>query len=55
MRLDRAVSRLKPVTPSGWIMLCEPPESMTSASPWRISSTASPMAWLLAAQAGRQL
>ena len=38
LRVDRAVSRLKPVTPNGWIMLCEPPESMTSASPWRISS-----------------
>ena len=55
LRVDRAVSRLKPVTPKGWIMLCEPPASIRSASPWRINSVASPMAWLLAAQAVRQL
>ncbi len=36
-------------------MLCVPPESITSASPRRMISTASPMAWLLAAQAVRQL
>jgi len=46
---------LKPVTPNGWIMLCVPPESMASASPRRMISTASPIAWLLAAQAVRQL
>ena len=52
---ERAVSRLKPVTPNGWIMLWAPPESITSASPRRMISVASPMAWLLAAQAVRQL
>ena len=36
-------------------MLCVPPESMTSASPRRMISAASPIAWLLAAQAVRQL
>ena len=36
-------------------MLCVPPESITSASPRRINSRASPMAWLLAAHAVRQL
>ena len=36
-------------------MLCVPPASMRSASPWRIISVASPTAWLLAAQAVRQL
>ena len=36
-------------------MLWAPPESMQSASPTRISSHASPRAWLLAAQAVRQL
>ena len=36
-------------------MLCAPPESMTSASPRRMISVASPTAWLLAAQAVRQL
>ena len=55
LRVLSAVSRLKPVTPNGWIMLCVPPESMTSASPRRMISVASPMAWLLAAQAVRQL
>ncbi len=38
LRVDSAVSRLKPVTPNGWIMLCVPPESITSASPRRIIS-----------------
>ena len=51
----KAVSRLKPVTPKGWIMVCVPPASITSASPRRMISAASPMAWLLAAQAVRQL
>ena len=55
LRVHSAVSRLKPVTPNGWIMLCVPPESITSASPRRMISTASPIAWLLAAQAVRQL
>ena len=54
-RVLRAVSRLKPVTPKGWIMVCVPPASITSASPRRMISTASPIAWLLAAQAVRQL
>ena len=36
-------------------MLWAPPESMTSASPRRMISVASPTAWLLAAQAVRQL
>ncbi len=36
-------------------MLCVPPESITSASPRRMISVASPIAWLLAAQAVRQL
>ena len=36
-------------------MLWVPPESITSASPRRMISVASPMAWLLAAQAVRQL
>ena len=31
LRVERAVSRMKPVTPNGWIMLCVPPESITSA------------------------
>ena len=55
LRVESAVSRLNPVTPKGWIILCVPPESITSASPRRISSRASPIAWLLAAQAVRQL
>ena len=55
LRVLRAVSRLKPVTPKGWIIVCVPPESITSASPRRMISTASPTAWLLAAQAVRQL
>ena len=55
LRVLRAVSRLKPVTPKGWIMVCVPPASITSASPRRMISTASPTAWLLAAQAVRQL
>ena len=37
------MSRLKPVTPKGWIMLWAPPESMTSASPRRMISVASPI------------
>ncbi len=49
----RAVSRLNPVTPKGWIMLCVPPESITSASPRRMISTASPIA-LCCRRAGRQ-
>ena len=49
LRVDIAVSRTNPVTPSGWIMLWTPPASMTSASPSRISSAASPIAWALAA------
>ena len=40
------------MTPNGWIMLCTPPESITSA-PRRMISTASPIAWALAAQAVR--
>ena len=55
LRVESAVSRLKPVTPKGWIMLCVPPESITSASPRRTISAASPMAWLDAAHAVRQL
>ncbi len=43
------------MTPNGWIMLCVPPERITSALPRRISSNASPMACELAAQAVRQL
>ena len=35
-------------------MLCVPPEIIASASPRRMISVASPMAWLLAAQAVRQ-
>ena len=35
-------------------MLCAPPESITSASPRRMISVASPIAWLEAAQAVRQ-
>jgi hypothetical protein len=42
---------LNPVTPNGWIMLCDPPVRMASASPRRISSSASPTACPLAAQA----
>ena len=38
LRVERAVRRLKPVTPNGWIMLCVPPESITSASPRRMIS-----------------
>src|ERR1700753_100170 len=53
LRVESAVSRLKPVTPKGWIMLCVPPESITSASPRRRISTASPMACELAAAAVR--
>ena len=33
------MSRLKPLMPSGWIMLCEPPASITSASPERMISS----------------
>ena len=50
-RVDRAVRRLKPVMPSGWIMLCDPPATTTSASPQRIRSIASPTACELAAHA----
>src|SRR5262249_15766530 len=32
LRVESAVSRLKPVTPNGWIMLCAPPASLRSAS-----------------------
>ena len=53
--VERAVSRLNPVTPNGWIMLCAPPASMASASPWRIIAAASPRAWALAAHAVRQV
>ncbi len=35
-------------------MLWTPPASITSASPSRINSAASPIAWALAAQAVRQ-
>ncbi len=55
LRVDSAVRRMKPVTPNGWIMLCVPPERITSALPRRISSNASPIACELAAQAVRQL
>ena len=55
LRLERAVSRLKPVTPKGWIIVCAPPESITSASPRASTAQASPMACVLAAQAVRQL
>ncbi len=51
LRVDIAVSRMNPVMASGWIMLWVPPASITSASPWRISSDASPIAWALAAHA----
>lgn len=50
-RVERAVSRLNPVTPNGWIIEWQPPEIMASASPRRIMLVASPMAWVLAAQA----
>ena len=55
LRVDSAVRRMNPVTPKGWIMLCVPPERITSALPRRISSNASPIACELAAQAVRQL
>ena len=55
LRVESAVKRMNPVTPNGWIMLCVPPERITSALPRRISSNASPMACELAAQAVRQL
>jgi hypothetical protein len=55
LRVESAVSKLKPVTPKGWIMLCVPPERITSASPRRMISVASPIACELAAQAVRQL
>ena len=51
---QRAVRRLKPVTPNGWIMECAPPPIITSASPRRRISAASPIACVLAAQAVRQ-
>ena len=51
----RAVSRLKPVMPSTWIMVCVPPVSITSASPRRMMLNASPIACVLAAHAVRQL
>jgi len=50
-----AVSRLKPVTPSTWIMVCVPPATITSASPRRRMLKASPIACVLAAHAVRQL
>ena len=53
--LDSAVSRMKPVTPSTWIIVWVPPEIMTSASPRRRMSPASPIACVLAAHAVRQL
>ena len=53
-RVQRAVSRLNPVTPNGGIMPCDPPEQR-SASPWRIISAASPTARALAAYAVRQV
>ena len=37
------------MTPKGWIMLWLPPVNITSAAPRRITSTASPIAWALAA------
>ncbi len=43
------------MTPKGWIMEWAPPEIMMSASPRRMNSVASPMAWVEAAQAVRQL
>ena len=55
LRLDSAVSRLKPVTPKGWIIVCAPPESITSASPRASTAHASPIACVLAAHAVRQL
>jgi len=55
LRLLMAVRRMKPVMPSGWIMECEPPASIRSASPRRRSSNASPIAWVLAAHAVMQL
>ena len=42
--VDRAVRRLKPMTPNGCIIECAPPEIITSASPLRISIVASPTA-----------
>ena len=51
----RAVSRLRPVTPNGWIRLCVPPAIMMSASPRRMISADSPIAWPLAAQAVKEL
>ena len=55
LAVDRAVRRLKPVTPNGWIIEWAPPPIITSASPRRRISVASPIAWVLAAQAVRQL
>jgi hypothetical protein len=42
---------VEPVMPERVIMLCDPPASITSASPVRIISTASPIACELAAHA----
>ena len=35
LAVERAVRRLKPVTPNGWIIECAPPPIITSASPRR--------------------
>ena len=55
LKVLSAVSRLKPVMPSGWIIVWVPPASIASASPRRRMLQASPMACVLAAHAVRQL
>ena len=42
------------MTPNGWIIVCAPPPIITSASPRRRISVASPIACVMAAQAVRQ-
>ena len=55
LRWESVVKRLKPVSPNGWIIEWHPPAIITSASPARINSVASPTAWLEAAHAVKQL
>ena len=48
---DSAVMLAKPCRPVGELEHSEPPASITSQRPWRISSAALPMDWVAEAQA----
>lgn len=51
MRVDMAFMAAKPLMPNGTTVASVPPANMTEASPRLIAHQASPIAWLLVAQA----